>query len=146
MLQQTFPLQEYNGSHDNLLFGQGEIVMCGSRYQLHLVEELAISQLNIAFRIAPRLVKFLDLVLLAVSQGGSRRKGRRRRHENNPPGAILLLRSQDQYDAAQPPIRQPNARRFDFDIFAVRQIASSRSFVSASASDRIVLRACSSKY
>jgi hypothetical protein len=40
--------------------------MCGSRYQLDLVEELAISQLNIAFRIAPRVVKFLDLVLLAV--------------------------------------------------------------------------------
>jgi hypothetical protein len=84
---------------------------------------LAISQLNIAFRIARRVVKFLDPVLLAVPRGGFRRKPRRRRHENNPPGAILLLRSQDQYDAAQPPIRQPNAHRFDFDIFAVGQIA-----------------------
>src|SRR5262249_40673055 len=123
MLQQTFPLQKYDGSPDNLLFGRGEIVMRGSGYQLDLVEELAISQLNIAFRIAPRLVKFLDLVLLAVPQGGSRREGRRRRHENNPPGAILLLRSQDRYDAAQPPIGQPDARRLDFDIFAVGQIA-----------------------
>ena len=43
MLQQTFPLQEYDSSPDNLLFGQAEIVMCGSRYQLDLVEELAIA-------------------------------------------------------------------------------------------------------
>ena len=42
--------------------------MCGSRYQLDLVEEVAISQLNIAFRIARRVVKFLDLLLLAVPQ------------------------------------------------------------------------------
>src|SRR3954454_12419930 len=88
MLQQTFPLQEYDGSPDNLLFGQAEIVMCGSRYQLDLVEELAIGQLDIAFRIARRVVKFLDVVMLAVPKRGSRGKRRRRRHENNHPGAV----------------------------------------------------------
>jgi len=59
-------LHERDGSMDNLMLSRSEIVMCGSRYQLDLVEELAISQLNIAFRIARRVVKFLDLVLLAV--------------------------------------------------------------------------------
>jgi hypothetical protein len=123
MLQQAFPLQEYDGSHDNLVFGQGEIVKCGGRYQIDLVEELAVNQLDIACRIARRVVKFLDLVMLGVPKRGSRGKRRRRRHENDPPGAVLLRRSQDRDNTASPPIGQHDARCPDFDLFAVGQIA-----------------------
>jgi hypothetical protein len=104
------------------LFGQGEIVVCGSRYQIDLVE-VAVGELDIAFRIARRVVKFLDLVMLAVPKRGSRGKRRRRRHENNHPGAVLLLRSQDRDNTASPPIGQPDAHGPDFDLFAVGQIA-----------------------
>jgi hypothetical protein len=97
--------------------------MCWSRYQIDLVEELTAGQLDVAFRVARRVVKFLDLVMLAVPKRSARGKRRRRRHENNHLGAVLLLRSQDRDNTAWPPIGQPDAHGPDFDLFAVGQIA-----------------------
>jgi hypothetical protein len=120
--------------------------MCRSRYQLDSVEELSISQLNIAVRIARRVVKFLDLVMLRspsvvlaenVADDGMK--------------ITLLVPScccGPKTDTM--PLSRPSGNLMPLVLISTfsrsDRLPSSRSFVSASARDRMILRPSYSMY